>query len=83
MDSMKLYCLGISSIIQAGVFCFQSQKLVACKQQGESPEVFKSPTSFRNPLTYGKSDHGFIRVRGELHPIHYGSDGIERFVGHL
>lgn len=34
-------------------------------------------------LTYGKCDHGFIRVRSELHPIHDGSDGIERVIGHL
>ena len=49
-----------------------------------SPEVFKSPhLSFSDPLTYGECDHGFIRVRGELHPIHNGPDGIERVVGHL
>lgn len=34
-------------------------------------------------LTYGKCDHGFVLVWGELHAIHDGPDGIERVVGHL
>lgn len=34
-------------------------------------------------LTDGEGDHGFIGVRGELHPIHDGPDGIKRVLGHL
>lgn len=44
----------------------------------------KSKVNFtRNLLTDRKCDHGFVRVRGELHPIHDGPDGVERVVSHL
>lgn len=38
---------------------------------------------FLNDLTYGKCNHFFIWVRSEFHPIHNGSDGVERVDGHL
>lgn len=42
-----------------------------------------STQTMKKPPTYGKCDHGFVRIWGEFHPVHDGPDGVERVVGHL